>query len=238
MRIMILFTTMILSLTIPISATAVPPPPPPPGVTVTVPLPIVFAAPPEVIVLPEVEVYVVPSVPQQLFFYNGYWWRPWNGGWYRSLYYDRGWGVYSGVPFWYNKIPYTWRENYRTHLWGGYPWNYHPIHYNDLQRNWRTWHDTHHWNKSEHRQVTHHYDGTPYSTAQTKPGTGHPGKAEKGATSATQGNLEKVETRLLKERSEKRDMVLLEPKPTLQTNLAQVKPKEGIAKKQKGRNEV
>jgi hypothetical protein len=80
MRIMILFTTMILSLTIPISATAVPPPPPPPGVTVTVPLPIVFAAPPEVIVLPEVEVYVVPSVPQQLFFYNGYWWRPWNGG--------------------------------------------------------------------------------------------------------------------------------------------------------------
>ena len=51
-------------------------------------------------------------------------------------------------------------------------------------------------------------------------------------------NLEKVETRLLKERSEKWDMVLLEPKPTLQTNLAQVKPKEDIAKKRKERNEV
>ena len=189
MRIIILFTTMILFLTIPISAIAVPPPPPPPGVTVTVPLPppIIFAAPPEVIVLPEVEVYVVPSVPQQLFFYDGYWWRPWNARWYRSPYYDRSWGVYSGVPFWYNKIPYTWRENYRTHLWGGHPWNYHHIRYNDLQRNWRTWHNTHHWNKPEHRQVTHHYDGTPYGAAQTKPGTGHPGKVEKSATPATQG---------------------------------------------------
>jgi len=173
-----------------------PPPPPPPGVRVTVPLPppIVFAAPPGVVVLPETEVYVVPSVPEEIFFNNGYWWRPWNGRWYRSLYYDRGWGVYSGVPFWYNRIPYGWRENYRTHLWGGHPWNYHHINHGDLQRNWRTWHNTHYWNQPEHRQFTHHHDGRPYSTAQTKPGPGHPGKVEKGRTSTTEGKLEKDRT--------------------------------------------
>lgn len=186
---MILLSTAISAMAVP----PLPPPPPPPGVRVTVPLPppIVFAAPPEVVVLPETEVYVVPSVPEEIFFYNGYWWRPWNGRWYRSLYYDRGWGVYSGVPIWYNRIPYGWRENYRTHLWGGYPWNYHHIHHGDLQRNWRTWHNTHYWNQPEHRQFTHHHDGRPYSTAQTKPGTGHPGKVEKGGTSTSQGKVEK-----------------------------------------------
>ena len=83
MRKVILFTTMILFLSITISAMAqvtitVPPPPPPPGVRVTVPLPppIVFPAPPEVVVLPETEVYAVPSVPEEIFFYNGYWWSP------------------------------------------------------------------------------------------------------------------------------------------------------------------
>ncbi len=183
-----LFAAMVLFLAIPISAVAVPPQPPAPNVTAAVPLPppIIFTAPPEVIVLPEVEVYLVPSVPQQLFFYNGYWWRPWKGGWYRSHYYDRDWSVYSGVPFWYDKVPYTWRENYRTRLWGGHPWNYHPIQYNDLQRNWRAWHNTHHWNKPENRQVTHHYDGRPYPAALTKPGTGHPRKIEKSGTSGPQ----------------------------------------------------
>ncbi len=35
--------------------------------------------------------------------------------------------------------------------------------------------------------MTHHYDGKPYSTGQKKPGIDHPGKVEKGATSASQG---------------------------------------------------
>ncbi len=191
MRIIVSSATIILFLTIPISAVAVPPPPPPPGVTVSVPLPppIVFAAPPEVIVLPELEVYVVPSIPQQIYFYNGYWWRPWNGRWYRSLHYNRGWAYHSGVPFWYDKVPFTWRENYRTRLWGGHPWNYHHINYNDLQRNWRTWHNTHHWNQPGNRQVTHHFDGKPYGPSKKKLEPSNPGKVDKGATSVTQGKF-------------------------------------------------
>jgi hypothetical protein len=195
MKRIILFTTVILFLSIPISAMAGPPLPPPPpfSVRVTIPLPppIVFPAPPEVVVVPETEVYVVPSVPEEIFFYNGYWWRPWNGRWYRSLYYDRGWVVYAGVPFWYNRIPRDWRENYRNHLWGGHPWNYHPIHYNDLRRNWRTWHNTHYWNKPEHREFTHYHDGRLYGSGKAKTGATTQGKVGTTGRSkaTTQGSV-------------------------------------------------
>lgn len=166
MRKVIFLGSMVLFLSIAISAmtqvkiTA----PPPPRVKVGVPLPppIVFATPPEVVVLPETEVYVVPDVEEEIFFYDGWWWRPWNGRWYRSLRYDSGWGVYGGVPVWYNGIPRDWRDGYRNHLWGGYPWNYSHIHHGELQRNWRTWHNTHYWDRPEHRQFTHHHDGRLY----------------------------------------------------------------------------
>jgi len=40
------------------------------------PPPIVFAAPPELIVLPDTYVYVAPDVDADLFFWNGWWWKP------------------------------------------------------------------------------------------------------------------------------------------------------------------
>lgn len=71
------------------------------GVNIGISLPplIEFAAPPEVIVMPDTnDVYVVPDVDAEMFFWNGWWWRPWEGRWYRSHYYDRGWGYYNNVP--------------------------------------------------------------------------------------------------------------------------------------------
>lgn len=38
-----------------------------------------FLAPPPLVVLPETEVYVAPDCDQDLFFYGGWWWRPWGG---------------------------------------------------------------------------------------------------------------------------------------------------------------
>ena len=43
------------------------------------PPPIPFAAPPELIVLPETYVYVAPDIDADIFFWNGWWWRPWEG---------------------------------------------------------------------------------------------------------------------------------------------------------------
>ena len=58
---------------------------------IPLPPPIIFPAPPGLVVIPETDVYAVPDVGAEIFFYGGWWWRPWEGRWYRSHYYDRGW---------------------------------------------------------------------------------------------------------------------------------------------------
>ncbi|MCX5806308.1 MAG: hypothetical protein NT010_09630 [Proteobacteria bacterium] len=51
------------------------------------PPPLAFQAPPVVIVIPDTDnVYVVPDISADLFFWNGFWWRLNNGFWYRSQY--------------------------------------------------------------------------------------------------------------------------------------------------------
>lgn len=65
------------------------------------PPPIVFSAPPEVVLLPHTGVYVDPDLAVDLFFFDGWWWRPWEGHWYRSRIYGTGWGYYNGVPSFY-----------------------------------------------------------------------------------------------------------------------------------------
>ncbi len=118
-------------------------------VRITIPLPpsIVFAAPPEVVVLPETNVYAVPDVDADIFFYNGWWWRLWEGRWYRSRTYRSGWGYYKSVPSFYKKIPPDWRNDYRENRWRGYQWNHQRIPYQQLQRNWSNWEKSRHWEK-------------------------------------------------------------------------------------------
>jgi hypothetical protein len=117
------------------------------GVVVTVPPPIVFAAPPEVVVIPETYVYVVPEVEEDIFFYEGWWWRPWQGRWYRSRDYSSGWVYYRSVPSFYVRIPTSWRTDYREHRWGGHPWNHQRIPYHQLRHNWKGWQKSRHWEK-------------------------------------------------------------------------------------------
>jgi hypothetical protein len=117
------------------------------NVRISLPPPIVFAAPPALIVLPETYVYVVPDVDVDIFFYNGWWWRPWEGRWYRSRHYDSGWARYGSVPSFYRGIPSGWRNDYRDHRWGGRQWDYQPIPHEQLQRNWGAWEKNRHWEK-------------------------------------------------------------------------------------------
>ena len=112
------------------------------------PPPIPFPAPPEVIVIPETYVYVVPDIDANFFFWNGWWWRLWQGRWYRSHYYhDRGWAYYDRVPSFYFDIDPGWRRSYRDHHWYGHPWNCERIPYRRLQQNWKIWHDNRHWER-------------------------------------------------------------------------------------------
>src|SRR3990172_4206164 len=119
------------------------------GVDVSISLPplIVFAAPPEVVVIPETYVYVVPDLDVDIYFYNGWWWRPWEGRWYRSRRYNTGWAYYRSVPSFYVSIPSGWRNDYREHRWGRHQWNYQRIPHQQVQQNWRNWEKSRHWEK-------------------------------------------------------------------------------------------
>ena len=119
------------------------------GVSISLPPLIVFAAPPVMVVIPETYVYVVPDVHDEIFFYDGWWWRPWEGRWYRSRHYDSGWGYYQRVPTFYRNVPPGWRNDYRDHHWGGKPWNYKPIPHQQVERNWSGWKKTNHWEKQQ-----------------------------------------------------------------------------------------
>jgi hypothetical protein len=112
------------------------------------PHPIEFAAPPDVVVLPDTDdVYVVPGIDVDLFFWNGWWWRPWYGRWYRSRYYDRGWSYYNNIPSFYYDVDPGWRGYYGGRNWHGSQWNYDPIPYQRLQRNWQAWHNNRYWER-------------------------------------------------------------------------------------------
>lgn len=121
------------------------------GINVGIPLPpaIVFVSPPQLIVLPETYVYVDPDVDVDIFFYNGWWWRPWEGRWYRSRNYSSGWSHYSNVPSFYRGIPPGWRNDYRQNRWKGHQWDHQRIPHQQVQQNWRNWEQNKHWEKQK-----------------------------------------------------------------------------------------
>ena len=118
------------------------------NIGIGLPPPVVFEAPPDVIVLPDTnDVYVVPDIDADLYFWDGWWWRPWEGRWYRSHYYNRGWAYYNNVPSFYYDVDPGWRGYYRQHNWNGHRWNYERIPDRKLRHNWRTWKNKRHWER-------------------------------------------------------------------------------------------
>jgi hypothetical protein len=131
------------------------------NIGVSLPPPIVFHAPPDVVVLPDSQdVYVVPDLDIDLFFWNGWWWRLWSGQWYWSHYYDRGWTYYGYVPSFYSHVDPYWRGYYKNHNWYGYRWDYERIPHQQLQRSWSTWHSNSYWENQRHWGIQG-YQGRP-----------------------------------------------------------------------------
>ena len=103
-------------------------------IDIPLPPPIVFRAPPDVVLLPHTGVYVAPDVAVDFFFFDGWWWRPWEGRWYRSRNYRSGWGYYDGVPSFYGRVPSVWRHEYRENRWEGREWHYQRVSHPQLQQ--------------------------------------------------------------------------------------------------------
>ena len=85
------------------------------GINVNIgPPPIVVAAPPAVVMVPQSQVYFVPSVSFDVFYHNGYWWSPRGNQWYRSQAYNGPWGVvdHRYVPQQVIRVPHDYRDKY------------------------------------------------------------------------------------------------------------------------------
>ncbi len=117
-------------------------------INIPLPPPIIFPAPPQVIVIPETYVYAVPDIDVDVFFFEGWWWRPWQGRWYRSRNHDRGWMYYEyGAPAFYSTVPPGWRKSYKDRRWKGHEWQYRRIPHGYAERNWDDWQKRRHWEK-------------------------------------------------------------------------------------------
>lgn len=103
------------------------------NVGVSVPLPpVIFSAPPPVFVIPGTYVYAVPDIAVDVFFYRDYWYRPYEGRWYRAKSYKGPW-IYivpKGVPGPVLRVPPGFRHGYKEHK---------HIPYGHLKKNWRKW---------------------------------------------------------------------------------------------------
>jgi len=117
------------------------------NIGISLPPAIWFERPPRMVILPETDIYVTPDVSADIFFFEGWWWRPWHGRWYRSHEYNRGWQYYDRVPSFYRHVPRGWRKDYVEHRWHGHRWDTEPIHHRDLHKHWQEWKRDRYWEK-------------------------------------------------------------------------------------------
>ena len=102
-----------------------------------------FAAPPDVVVIPGTYIYMVPDTNVDILFYEGYWWRPYEGRWFRSRDYNGQWNYVetASIPRGLRALP----QDYRHRLSPGYE----RIPHRDLQRNWQKWEKEKYWDRRD-----------------------------------------------------------------------------------------
>ena len=100
-----------------------------------------FSAPPEVVVIPGTYVYMVPGIDVDVLFFQGYWWRPYEGHWYRSRDYKGSWRYVEPrrIPHGLRALP----QDYRHRLSP----EYERIPHRDVQRNWKKWEREKYWDR-------------------------------------------------------------------------------------------
>lgn len=114
------------------------------NVDINVPLPpVVFRSPPLLVPIPDRYVYFVPDVDVDILFYQGFWYRPYQGRWYRARSYRGPWDYLtpSRVPRVFIELP----PDYR-HL---SPPGHRKIPYGELNRNWKKWEREKYWDRHE-----------------------------------------------------------------------------------------
>lgn len=104
------------------------------------PPPYRIAAPPPVAVVPGSYVYMIPDIGVDIFFYSGYWYRPYEGRWFSARSYNGPW-VYCPEP----RVPRALLElppDYRR-----VPPGHRRIPYGQFKKNWAGWERDRYWER-------------------------------------------------------------------------------------------
>ncbi len=136
------------------------------NVNVTIPLPgLIITAPPAMVVIPGTYAYFAPDVGADIFFYHGYWYRPYEGRWYVSAEYNGPWGyiAINRVPSVLINLPPSYRH---------VPIGCNPMPYGMVKRNWQTWENERYWDNYG-RRGRGDYDGDGYAMSHRGHGLGH-----------------------------------------------------------------
>jgi hypothetical protein len=114
------------------------------GISVGLP-PLVISAPPVLVVIPGSYVYYPPEVGADMFFYHGYWYRPYQRQWFRAVEYNGPWlGIAIGrVPRPVVGISPGFRRGPVVHE---------RVPYRDVRTHWRTWERDRYWDRGRHER--------------------------------------------------------------------------------------
>ncbi len=139
--------SMILTFTAPATSNA--------EVNISINLPGLFIpAPPPMVVIPGTYVYYPPDVSVDIFFYQGYWYRPYEGRWFTASGYNGPWRAVGPryVPRALISVPPDYRR---------IPLEHERMPHDMVRRNWRAWEKERHWDKprGEHGEGRGHGHG-------------------------------------------------------------------------------
>jgi len=109
-------------------------------VTIAPPPPFALHAPPPLMLIPGTYVYFAPDIDGDIIYFQGYWYRPYRSGWYRSNSYNGRWVLVpkGRVPRAVISLPPDWRR-----ISPGQQ----RIPYGQVQRNWHQWERDRHWDR-------------------------------------------------------------------------------------------
>lgn len=101
--------------------------------------PLLIPVPPPVVVIPGTYAYFAPGVTEDLLFFQGHWYRPHQGAWYRASDYKGPWAFVPApqVP----RVLITLTPGFRAKAGNG------EIPHDQLRKNWRTWERERHWDR-------------------------------------------------------------------------------------------
>ncbi len=119
------------------------------------PPPVVVAGPPPMTVMPgPYYVYYAPEVPAGLFFYQGAWWRPHEGHWFRAYSYKGPWRYIDNdhTPTPILRLPADYRQ---------VPPGHYKVTHGQMKKHWKEWEKSRRWDRDQGPRGRHAVAG-PY----------------------------------------------------------------------------